>query len=81
MFNMVCILEGVNGQLPNLDLINTVIKVCRVSYSIPIMLHDSGHHYSHYDNGNYYDSLHNLLQTMRHQALCHPTGSHGLFFR
>ncbi|EXX51698.1 Gaa1p [Rhizophagus irregularis DAOM 197198w] len=73
--------EGVNGQLPNLDLINTVIRVCRSSYSIPIMLHDSGHHYSNYDNGNYYDSLHNLLQTMRHQALCHPTGSHGLFFR
>ncbi|RIA93902.1 Gaa1-like protein [Glomus cerebriforme] len=73
--------EGVNGQLPNLDLINTVIRVCRGSYNIPIMLHDSGHHYSNYDHGNYYDSLHNLLQTMRHQALCHPTGSHGLFFR
>ncbi|GES81320.1 GPI transamidase component Gaa1 [Rhizophagus clarus] len=73
--------EGVNGQLPNLDLINTVIRVCRSSYSIPIMLHDSGHHYFNFDNGNYYDSLHNLLQTMKHQSLCHPTGSHGLFFR
>ncbi|CAI2165835.1 1968_t:CDS:10 [Funneliformis geosporum] len=72
--------EGVNGQLPNLDLINTVVRVCRMSNNIPIMLHDSGHHYL-YDNGNYYASFHNLLQAMKYQALGHPTGSHGLFFR
>ncbi|CAG8558496.1 12704_t:CDS:10 [Funneliformis caledonium] len=72
--------EGVNGQLPNLDLINTVVRVCRISNHIPIMLHDSGHHYL-YDNGDYYASLHNLLQAMKYQALGHPTGSHGLFFR
>ncbi|KAF0447035.1 Gaa1-domain-containing protein [Gigaspora margarita] len=73
--------EGLNGQLPNLDLINTVIRVCHVSNSIPIMIHDSGHYYTHYDSGDYRSSFYNLIKSMKYQALGHPTGSHGLFFR
>ncbi|CAJ0765794.1 6071_t:CDS:10 [Entrophospora sp. SA101] len=74
--------EGVNGQLPNLDLINIIILcTARVSYSIPIKLNGSGHYYNFNDAGDYLSSLYNLLMTMKYQALSHPTGSHGLFFR
>ncbi|CAG8565628.1 9198_t:CDS:10, partial [Dentiscutata erythropus] len=73
--------EGLNGQLPNLDLINTAIRVCCVSNNIPIMIHDSGHYYTHYDSGDYRSSFYNLIKSMKYQALGHPTGSHGLFFR
>ncbi|CAG8486788.1 16795_t:CDS:10 [Acaulospora morrowiae] len=73
--------EGLNGQLPNLDLINTIVRICRISNNIPISLHDSGHFYTHNDVGDYQSSFYNLLTTMKYQALGHPTGSHGLFFR
>ncbi|KAG9304501.1 hypothetical protein G9A89_020065 [Geosiphon pyriformis] len=73
--------EGVNGQLPNLDLINTIVRITRVSFHIPIMLHDSGHIYWVNDYGDYYSSLYNLALTMKYQALGHSTGSHGLFLR
>ncbi|CAG8647362.1 24236_t:CDS:10 [Cetraspora pellucida] len=73
--------EGLNGQLPNLDLINTVVRVCRMSSNIPIMLRDSGRCYTHYDSGDYQSSFYNLITFMKYQALGHPTGSHGLFFR
>ncbi|CAJ0872283.1 3851_t:CDS:10 [Entrophospora sp. SA101] len=70
--------EGVNGQLPNLDLINIIILcTARVSYSIPIKLNGSGHYYNFNDAGDYLSSLYNLLMTMKYQALSHPTGSHG----
>ncbi|CAG8450657.1 11126_t:CDS:10 [Ambispora leptoticha] len=73
--------EGVNGQLPNLDLINTIVRIVRISGRIPIMLHDTGHVYWANDHGDYYSSLYNLMLTMKYQALGHSTGSHGLFFR
>lgn len=67
-----------------MDLINTVVRIRRGSsslYHIPISLHDSGHPYIPNDSGDYYSSFDNLLTTMKYQALGHPTGSHGLFFR
>ncbi|CAG8434789.1 11747_t:CDS:10 [Ambispora gerdemannii] len=73
--------EGVNGQLPNLDLINTIVRIVRISGRIPITLHDTGHVYWANDHGDYYSSLYNLILTMKYQALGHSTGGHGLFFR
>ncbi|CAG8774413.1 13857_t:CDS:2, partial [Racocetra fulgida] len=65
---------GLNGQLPNLDLINTVVRVCRMSSNIPIMLRDSGRCYTHHDFGDYQSSFYNLITFMKYQALGHPTG-------
>ena len=31
-------IEGINGQLPNLDLVNTVFRMCRKEY-VPVSLH------------------------------------------
>ncbi|KAL1919069.1 uncharacterized protein VTP21DRAFT_2450 [Calcarisporiella thermophila] len=75
--------EGVNGQQPNLDLINTVTRVCgNIAYGMPVMIHDI-HANSYYNDplGDYMASFKNLLYMMRYQALGRPTGGHGPFLR
>ncbi|RUP51808.1 Gaa1-like protein [Jimgerdemannia flammicorona] len=76
--------EGVNGQLPNLDLVNTVVRVARVTSQIPVTLHDvpeAALRGVAESLGSYFASLSNMLYTMRYQALGHPTGDHGLYLR
>lgn len=33
-------IEGLNGQLPNLDLVNLVVRLCR-KHNVDVMLHNS----------------------------------------
>ncbi|RUS22965.1 Gaa1-like protein [Endogone sp. FLAS-F59071] len=76
--------EGVNGQLPNLDLVNTVVRVARITSQIPVTLHDERMPTMHGQAGlqeSYLTSLKSMLYTMRYQALGHPTGDHGLYLR
>ncbi|KAK9767689.1 Glycosyl phosphatidyl inositol protein transamidase complex subunit [Basidiobolus ranarum] len=70
--------EGLNGQLPNLDLINTVVELCRYE-GISATLHQPT---SDWDvNSDYFKSLNTMLTTMKYQSTCHPSGVHGLFHR
>ncbi|KAI7901964.1 Gaa1-like protein [Cokeromyces recurvatus] len=76
--------EGVNGQLPNLDLINTVVLIAtRTIPSIHVTLHDNSRNlfegFSHYRN--YLDSLNHLLQSMKYLVFGHPSSDAGLYLR
>lgn len=76
--------EGVNGQLPNLDLVNTVVRVARITSQIPVTLHDERVPTIYGQAAlqeSYISSLKSMLYTMRYQALGHPTGDHGLYLR
>ncbi|ORY05097.1 Gaa1-domain-containing protein [Basidiobolus meristosporus CBS 931.73] len=72
--------EGLNGQLPNLDLINTVVQICRYE-GISVTLHKPASKLDIYAPRSYTKSLHTMLTTMKYQASCHPSGVHGLFHR
>ncbi|CAL1532748.1 unnamed protein product [Lymnaea stagnalis] len=77
-------LEGLNGQLPNLDLVNLVVKLCRRERA-QVMLHhmseDRG--YIHSEHGDtfkdYKQALSTMLKMMWYQASGAPSGNHGLF--
>ncbi|CAO3592080.1 unnamed protein product [Absidia cylindrospora] len=75
--------EGVNGQLPNLDLINTIRVVAQNTARIPITLHDD------IDINNaeagtmdsYWNSLKHVLRTMEYQVVGHPSSDAGQYLR
>lgn len=77
-------LEGLNGQLPNLDLVNLVVKLCRRERA-QVMLHhmseDRGYIYSEYGDTfkDYKQALSTMLKMMWYQASGAPSGNHGLF--
>lgn len=75
--------EGVNGQLPNLDLINTIVAVAtRTHPPIRITLHDTVKHpFEHHTYSNYLGSLNHMLQSMKYLVLGHPSSDSGLFLR
>ncbi|KAI9266635.1 Gaa1-like protein [Phascolomyces articulosus] len=74
--------EGVNGQLPNLDLINTIVTVCTRTARVPLTLHDdTSHPYSDQPWGPYVQSLLHMIRTMQYQALGHPSSDAGLYLR
>ncbi|KAF1799968.1 Gaa1-like protein [Mucor lusitanicus] len=75
--------EGVNGQLPNLDLINTIVAVAtRTHPPIRITLHDTVKHpFEHHAYGNYLGSLNHMLQSMKYLVLGHPSSDSGLYLR
>lgn len=81
--NIILILiEGVNGQLPNLDLINTIRVVAQHTANIPITLHDDI--FVDDDNDpklNYWHSLKHMLRTMKFQLTGHPSSNAGLYLR
>jgi len=73
-------IEGINGQLPNLDLVNTVFRLCRKE-RIPASLHTEGYH-EHL--GAWADSVQSLVTMvvmMFYQASGRASGNHGLFHR
>ncbi|KAG1461820.1 hypothetical protein G6F46_005036 [Rhizopus delemar] len=75
--------EGVNGQLPNLDLINTIVAVVeRSNLPIAITLHDTTKHpFSDIKDNEYLRSLFNMLNSMRFLVLGHPSSDAGLYLR
>lgn len=76
-------IEGVNGQLPNLDLINTIVAVAtRTNPPIHTTLHDDTKNpYEHYKYGEYLGSLNHMLTSMKYLVTGHPSSDAGLYLR
>ncbi|KAI8067458.1 Gaa1-like protein [Gongronella butleri] len=72
--------EGVNGQLPNLDLINTIRIVAESTARIPVTLHDSNDPIT-LTNDAYWSGLTHLLNSMKSQVFGHPSSDAGLYLR
>lgn len=72
--------EGVNGQLSNLDIVNTVFKLAN-SMKIPLSIFDSTvKKFQKIDDKEYYkESAINLLRTVKHQIHGIPLKAHGVF--
>jgi len=73
-------IEGLNGQLPNLDLVNTVTRLCKREGVIPTLHKRSDYHSPDSLSGFLY-SLKTMLLQMAQLASGSPTGNHGLFHR
>lgn len=73
-------LEGLNGQLPNLDLVNTVIRLSK-QHGITPVLHKRKDHWMFDGIDSWQHSVKTMLMMMLHQASGFPTGNHGLFHR
>lgn len=71
--------DGINGQLPNLDLINTAISISSSQCGIPTLL-QSQHRYAKPEHQHHYlNRLKVLGHGMRNQAIGHSTGAHSVF--
>lgn len=71
--------DGVNGQLPNLDLINTAISISSSQCGIPTLLQNQ-HTYAKAEHQHHYlNRLKVLGHGMRNQAIGHSTGAHSVF--
>lgn len=66
--------DGVNGQLPNLDLINSVVSIASGQMGIGSVLQNKHQHSQKYD-----DNLETVLRGMLSQALGHASGPHSAF--
>lgn len=73
-------IEGLNGQLPNLDLVNTVMRLCRRE-SITPTLHRRTDYWNLDSMDGFQYSLKTMLMMMWRQAPGIPSGNHGLFHR
>ncbi|KAH8887061.1 Glycosylphosphatidylinositol:protein transamidase, GAA1 component [Thozetella sp. PMI_491] len=66
--------DGVNGQLPNLDLINSVVNIAGGQMGIGVSLQEMWHH-----NDKYPDRLRTMLRGMLKQGLGLASGPHSCF--
>jgi len=66
--------DGINGQLPNLDLFNTAVSIASGQMGIGTSIQ---HMFAHGDS--YKERLQTLLRGMTSQALGHTTGPHSVF--
>ncbi|KAF9913016.1 Glycosyl phosphatidyl inositol protein transamidase complex subunit [Linnemannia zychae] len=73
--------EGVNGQLPNLDMINTINQISMGIAPVELTLHDELVPYTDNMTKNYLNSLRRMLYQMKYQAVGTPTGNHGLYLK
>jgi len=71
------LIEGLNGQLPNLDLVNLVFRLCYRT-GIPAILHVED---TNMIFGDYLHSLSTMLQMMFQQASGFSSANHGLFHK
>ena len=75
-------IEGPNGQLPNLDLFNLAVKLCKregvqVTFqNRPDATQNLWHRYEGFRH-----NMKTMLMNMAHQAAGKPTGIHGLFLQ
>ncbi|RDD40080.1 Glycosylphosphatidylinositol anchor attachment 1 protein [Trichoplax sp. H2] len=69
-------LEGVNGQLPNLDVFNMAVRICDREGITPTLPRPS-----YKSSTSYLKSLMTMLTMMSKHALGIPTGNHGLFLK
>ncbi|KAK3376016.1 GPI transamidase-like protein [Lasiosphaeria ovina] len=66
--------DGVNGQLPNLDLINSVVSIAGGQMGMGVALQEMWHH-----NDQYPDRLRTMLRGMLKQGLGLASGPHSSF--
>ncbi len=66
--------DGINGQLPNLDLVNTATSIASGQMGIPVSIQQMWKH----DHG-YQDRLKTMLRGMFRQGLGHASGPHSSF--
>ena len=66
--------DGLNGQLPNLDLFNTAVSVSSGQHGIPAVLQRMWKH-----DDNYQERLETIFRSMTNQGLGHGTGPHSSF--
>lgn len=66
--------DGINGQLPNLDLVNTAVSVASGQMGIGTSIQGMHHH-----DDSYRDRLMTMVRGMSNQALGHGTGAHSVF--
>lgn len=66
--------DGINGQLPNLDLLNTVVSIASGQMGIGVSLQKMWHH-----SDSYQDRLQTMLRGMMNQGLGHASGPHSSF--
>jgi len=78
--------EGINGQLPNLDLINTVANIIRWTGSCPVTIHDEPLEPSypsylpdHPQVHSYIQAGRSIVKQMAHGLMGSPSGPEGLF--
>lgn len=66
--------DGINGQLPNLDLINTAVRIASGQMGIRTTLQEMWQH-----DDKYADRLRTMLRGMVNQGLGHASGPHSSF--
>ncbi|KAI9773458.1 MAG: Glycosyl phosphatidyl inositol protein transamidase complex subunit [Geoglossum simile] len=66
--------DGINGQLPNLDLFNTAVSIASGQMGIGTVLQQMWKH-----NDRYRDRLQTMLRGMVNQGLGHASGPHSSF--
>ncbi|GAB1317255.1 Glycosyl phosphatidyl inositol protein transamidase complex subunit [Madurella fahalii] len=66
--------DGINGQLPNLDLINSIVNIARGQMGIGVALQEMWRH-----NDGYPDRLRTMLRGMLKQGLGLASGPHSSF--
>ncbi|KAK3878503.1 hypothetical protein Pcinc_016848 [Petrolisthes cinctipes] len=72
--------EGLNGQLPNLDLVNLIHRLCQRE-NVPHTFKNRIDHPRPESWGGWLQQLETLLSMVASQATGVPTGNHGLFHR
>jgi glycosylphosphatidylinositol transamidase len=68
--------DGINGQLPNLDLFNTAVSIASGQMAIRTSIQGMHKH-----DDSYQQRLLTLIKGMSSQALGHATGPHSVFMR
>ncbi|XP_028391270.1 glycosylphosphatidylinositol anchor attachment 1 protein-like [Dendronephthya gigantea] len=76
--HMQVMIESLNGQLPNLDLVNMVIRLCR-SEGISVALKKLPVRFFNDGFDEYRSSLSTMVSMMFGQASGRPSANHGLF--
>ncbi|KAL9013520.1 MAG: hypothetical protein Q9173_001779, partial [Seirophora scorigena] len=66
--------DGINGQLPNLDLLNSAVHIASGQMGIRVALQRMSKH-----NDSYRDRLQTMLRGMASQGLGHTSGPHSSF--
>ncbi|CAG2236691.1 GAA1 [Mytilus edulis] len=73
-------IQGLNGQLPNLDLVNLVVRLCQRE-RVEVSIHKQKDYYDAESVDGYKHSLKTMMKMMWSHASGIPTGNHGLFHR
>ncbi|KAJ9603723.1 Glycosyl phosphatidyl inositol protein transamidase complex subunit [Cladophialophora chaetospira] len=71
--------DGINGALPNLDLINSAVSIASGQMGISTSIQHQHTWSKHEHYGSYLVRLQTLLRGMSSQALGHATGAHSSF--